>query len=784
MKRRPYGVAAGLSAILIAVAAAAGMTPNAAASTSGNGDGQPSAPQGASAPGASSVLGATALEVNGATWDPNFTDAAVPGLLNKAGIGLVRWPGGSYADTYDWETNTPGGNVTFPQFMNEIAAGQAAPFVTVNYGQAALGPSVAAAWVKDAQTFANYSDSTALWEVGNENYGPWETDTHPAPHTPQSYATYALPYFTAMHAADPSAQIGFPYTLTRSQSAGTGTWVPAPAAWNDTVLREDGAQIDFADVHWYPIFGNPALTPADIMATVRKIPAAMQSVRGTLDRYDPKAYIVAGESNVSQTGITANEQPVTALYTAATALEFLSHGARSYGWWDIHNTANTDQDFGFLSSGGSAAGPFAANLTSTANRGTRNLPAASTSGFTVGHTITIGSGTGAEHREITAVGGNTSLPAGAASGQDTIDVADVAPFAPGTPVSIGTGSGAQHDTVTAVGTGASSTSLAAPASRGQQVIRVAGTALGGQSTPVFMSPGFARGARVTVGSGAGAESVTVKSVGTSASLATTAATAIPAGTTRIHVASVADTSTGVAFYVGDPVVVGSGGSPEVDTITSVGTAGPDGTGITLARPLTKAYASGVPVRDAGTGITLTRPLAKAHAAGDTTSTPGTGITLAQPLEAAEPAGAPAASSGITVTPALGESYPAGTTATDPGQQEPPLDTPMPAYDGYELASLLTSPGARLTALPTSNQSLFAFASTSGGKQTVLLINADDAHSQVLGLPQSAVGQQGQPVTTYAYSLENPAIVKGSATASGLARGVTLPPESIEVLAWK
>jgi hypothetical protein len=57
--------------------------------------------------------------------------------------------------------------VTFSQFMNEIAAAHAAPFITVSYGQASLGPSVAADWVKNAQTFANYCDATALWEVGN-----------------------------------------------------------------------------------------------------------------------------------------------------------------------------------------------------------------------------------------------------------------------------------------------------------------------------------------------------------------------------------------------------------------------------------------------------------------------------------------------------------------------------------------------------------------------------------------------------------------------------------------
>lgn len=746
MKRRLYSAAAVTCAAVLAAGAPALAASHDTGAATANG-------------GASSVLGATPLMVNGATWDPHFADSGIPGLLSRAGAGMVRWPGGSYADTYDWRTDTPGGNVPFSQFMNEIAQAKASPFITANYGDASLGPDVAASWVRDAKTFPGYSDRTALWEVGNEDYGPWESDTHPGGDLPQSYATNALPYFRAMHAADPNSRVGFPYTLNRFQSPGTGTWVPDPDAWNDTVLKQDGAQIDFADVHWYPVFGNPSLTPAQIMASVRKIPQAMASVKATLGRYDPRAFVVAGESNISQTGVTANEQPIAALYSAATALEFLSHGARSYGWWDIHNTANADQDFGFLSDGGTAPGPFATTLASAANNGTRNLPVSSAGNFTVGHTITIGAGADEEHREITALPGTTTLSAPAAQGQHTVNVTNVAPFAPGTPVTIGT----QHDTVTSAGTGASTDTLAAPANPGDTVIHVEGTAEGGQSTPVFMPPGFAPGGTVTIGSGSNRQSVRIKSVGTSSSLATTSAAATPAGATRVRVATVGDTTTGVAFYAGDPVVIGG----QTDTITSVGTSGADGTGITLAKPLARATESGVKVQDAGTGITLDTPLAKAHAIGETAATPGTGIILAAPLARSHPAGAQAAGSGVTVTPALGAGYASGTTVTDPGQKEPALDTPMPAYDGYELASRLTAPGARLTALPASDPALFAFTSSDGA---TLVINADDAHARTYPVPAG-------DTKTETYSLENPDIVPG-ATAAGT---VSLPPESIEVL---
>ncbi len=728
------------------------------------------------AAGHSTRLGSDALEVNGATWDSGFLDTAIPGLLRQAGVKLVRWPGGSTADGYNWETNS-GGGVDFSQFMNQIAKAGAAPFITVNYGDASLGPAVAAAWVKKALTFPGYSDSTARWEVGNENYGPWENDTHPAPHTPQSYADNALAYFQAMHAADPSAQVGFPYALTRSQSAGTGTWVADPAAWNDTVLGRDGSQIDFADVHWYPIFGNPSLTPAQIMATVRRIPAVMASVRSTLAREDPGAYVIAGESNISQTGIVSNEQPIAALYAAATGLEFLSEGARSYGWWDIHNTPNLDQDFGFLSSGGQAAGPYTTTLSVPALRGQRNLQVAATSGFEVGHTITVGTGASAQYRQVTAVGGGTTLAVAAGAGARNLKLATVTPFAPGAPVTIGSGNQAESDSVAKVGTGAGQATLAAPVAHGSQDVKVVGVAQGGQATPVFMPSGFAPGARITVGAGPTAETRTIRQVGTSSSLATTTVAPAAAGATTLHVASVADTSTGVAFYVGDEVTVGSGAHPETDTIASVGTSGATGTGITLTRPLSAAEPTGVDVRDAGTGITLSRPLQDAYGAGGPVSTPGTGITLTRPLTAAQPAGAPAASSGVTVTPALQRDQPAGTAVLDPGTQEPPKDTPMPAYYGYQLASLLTAPGARLTALATPRRSLFAFASSLRGRQALMLINSDDAHSAVVALNGVSAHRPGT-ISTYRYSLEHPTIVRRTESSAGR---LMLGPESIEVV---
>lgn len=828
----------------------------------------------------SGPLTAQALGVNTTDYDASFSDPVVPELLRRAGIGRIRYPGGGNADDYDWRATSTSA-LAWPQFMDELAEIAAAPMITVNYGQVALGPPVAAQWVRSALTFPNYSSATAVWVIGNEEYGPWETDQHPNPHTPDSYATFVRPYFEAMHAVDPATRVGFPMTIARTVAAGTGTWVADPDLWNRTVLGRNVDQVDFIDFHWYPIFGIPVLSNAELFQTVQRIPGALAYLQGILDAYGSKAPIVVSESNISQSEIVYNVQPVAALYAAATALTFLSHGAQSYMWWQVHNSDNMDGDFGFLSSATGTPGPSSTTITAPVAAGARSLVPAGAEGFFYGHRFTIGTGSRAESRKITALPGTTTLAAPAAPGQRNAKVAETSTlttsgattayhqlFAPGTPVSIGT----ESNTVVSVGSAAGVGTLAAPAAAGERTVRIVGIGAGGQTIPVFMPPCFVPGAVLTIAGDAGSEEAQIATVGTSSSLGTTTVAPIAAGDQTIYVESVADTSTGVANYVGDPITIDTGDALEVRTITAVGvgaaapttlltaasagqrtvslasTAGVTvghpllvgegdsaeltspvisvgapgtgsgsavtladpltrsqpagataldvGSGITVSAPLSHPHPNGVPARDAGTGLLLTAPLARSHASGSTVSTPGTGLQLAAPLRQLHPAGASITSNAITFTPALAHPHAAGTTISETGLAEPPLDTPLPAYWGFVLSSKLARPGARVVMLTSPSPSVLAYASYQQGGVSLMLINTDDSHSAEVKLDGPA--QQWSPparrpssrpdplsaqplLTSYDYSLERPEIIEGAVAGDQLLRGIQLRPESIKVL---
>src|SRR5204863_5191444 len=46
------------------------------------------------------------------------------------------------------------------------------------------------------------------WEIGNENYGDWESDLQSPAHSALTYANRAADYMTRMRAIDPTIRIG------------------------------------------------------------------------------------------------------------------------------------------------------------------------------------------------------------------------------------------------------------------------------------------------------------------------------------------------------------------------------------------------------------------------------------------------------------------------------------------------------------------------------------------------------------------------------------------------
>lgn len=236
--------------------------------------------------------------MNLAIWDGLLQGPATAGLLDAMDTQVLRVPGGSVSDDYNWHTNRSVQNGTF-QWWNSAAAFArvaetrgAQAYVVVNYGSGT--PEQAAAWV------AYYNGSTAnntslgtdakgrnwqtvgywatmrgasplatddgynflrmahpapfgfkFWEIGNECYGSWEYDEHGVAgsgltgvaHDAYTYAQYFQTFYNKMLAVDPTIRIGA-VGITGQDNSGNGTHaVPNPnesnslhSGWTPVVL--------------------------------------------------------------------------------------------------------------------------------------------------------------------------------------------------------------------------------------------------------------------------------------------------------------------------------------------------------------------------------------------------------------------------------------------------------------------------------------------------------------------------------------------------------------------
>jgi hypothetical protein len=320
--------------------------------------------------------------VNVAAWDSIFTDAkanTITDLLRASHLRLVRYPGGSWADEYDWTTDTDSSKCTgpvtarciesdplaFDTLSAQARSAGAATFVTVNYGSGT--PGEAAKWVAAASGSKDHA--VELWEVGNESYSCYETNDHLAgsptfvkgyvPDGPicpatavmaKSYSVNAVSYFAAMKKANSDAKIGLPWAFSGNEAKGAG--VRDASTWNNMVLDALGGDINFVDAHWYPFDTTAGISNQQILSSVLRIPSAAASIRSAMHRYSPGSGFVVGETNISDRMDALDFEPVSALFAAATSLEWLTEGAESVDWWDLNNFGSPSTgDYGLVSSG-------------------------------------------------------------------------------------------------------------------------------------------------------------------------------------------------------------------------------------------------------------------------------------------------------------------------------------------------------------------------------------------------------------------------------------------------
>ncbi len=225
-------------------------------------------------------------------------DPDVIRFLKESRLPLLRWPGGNFVSTYQWEDgvgplelrptkpNYAWGGIEpnhfgTDEFVEFCRAVGCEPMICVNAGSGT--PEEAARWIEycngpasslmGAKRAANGHPEPykiKFWEVGNELWGRWQMHWTTAPGYVDRYLRFAKP----MRAADRNVQL-----------LACGAPVLWGKSWNDTLIAGAANQMNVTTDH--PLIGgsvSPSADPLDVYRDFMWAPEVLQNRWSSLEQ--------------------------------------------------------------------------------------------------------------------------------------------------------------------------------------------------------------------------------------------------------------------------------------------------------------------------------------------------------------------------------------------------------------------------------------------------------------------------------------------------------------------
>jgi uncharacterized repeat protein (TIGR02059 family) len=201
--------------------------------------------------------------------------------LKNLNTSVLRWPGGNLSNDYFWNAKTaadfpddlPGTkywkgsdpttkDVTTPDYYKTLKETNSTGCICVNYSYARYGKSnnsvqraahLAADWVRYDK------GRTRFWEIGNENFGNWQsgyeidptqyTDGRPKFISGDIYGAHCKVFIDSMRVA--AAEVGAEIYIGVQAWEDYTSWDPIQTKWNDGVFAQVGNKADFIIIHNY-----------------------------------------------------------------------------------------------------------------------------------------------------------------------------------------------------------------------------------------------------------------------------------------------------------------------------------------------------------------------------------------------------------------------------------------------------------------------------------------------------------------------------------------------------
>ena len=278
--------------------------------------------------------------------------------LNNLGDVFFRYPGGNGSNQFFWDGNVPssilnddqitvndlidgtGWRISPDEFSNVLIQTNSQGIIAVNasyarYGTAPNATQVAAGYAADFVRHMNNNLNANIkyWEVGNENYGPWQ-----AGHTVNGiqisgtdYGNIFNVFVDSMKAADPTIKIGaviFPHDGVYNN-------------WSRNVLQKVQNTADFLIIHdYFKRKNNPNnVTYDEMMISVDEVQQDVNNVNNMVTSYTTKPsnyFPIAMTEYNSKTG-EREISMANAIFVARVLAEQIKHQIGMSLIWSFQN---------------------------------------------------------------------------------------------------------------------------------------------------------------------------------------------------------------------------------------------------------------------------------------------------------------------------------------------------------------------------------------------------------------------------------------------------------------
>jgi hypothetical protein len=325
---------------------------------------------------------------NAAVWGTKLNqNPGVVQTLNNLGPNVLRWPGGNMSNDYFWDASSKttcprdlppnfvysdlfyGANnnawtMSLDHYYDLLQKTNSQGIICVNYAYARYGTSAnpvaqaahyAADWVRYDR------GRTKFWEIGNENFGDWETgyeidltynkDGQPKRISGDLYGRHCKVFIDSMKKA--AREIGVDIKIgvvTHDGPSNNEVW----KNWNPGMMTHAGAKADFLAVHSYYTPFNQNSDPATILNTPTTVTKEIREhVLSNLQQYSGVSSlpIALTEWNIFAKGSQQSTSYINGIHAAMNLGEFVKNNYGLATRWDLMNGYDNGNSHGLLGDG-------------------------------------------------------------------------------------------------------------------------------------------------------------------------------------------------------------------------------------------------------------------------------------------------------------------------------------------------------------------------------------------------------------------------------------------------